>query len=96
MHDSDAHYIPQAVLKLMTPTQSVFMIFKKSPKNVFQLNSHGILNVVKVNRFPSENKKNTLSCECNDDKSFFLFKLLNILVFGKKYSNRQAYQSFII
>ena len=36
MHDSDAHFIPQAVLKLMKPTQSVFMILKKSPKNVFQ------------------------------------------------------------
>ena len=34
MRDSDAHFVPQAVLKLMTPTQSVLMILIKSPENV--------------------------------------------------------------
>ena len=36
MRDSDVHFIPQAVLKLMTPTPLVFMILTKSPENVFQ------------------------------------------------------------
>ena len=49
MRNSKAHFVVQGVLKVMTTTRWILMTLIKAGENIFEYNSDGLLDIVKVN-----------------------------------------------